>query len=174
MGKLISLAQAGLLVIVLGTGCGIEPSGGAAPSSGNQPSSGIGPSGGAVPGGGAVACVDWVRFESAQDQYDYAGLAVIGKPVGEDGETSIYGYKATTHLIEVERALKGEPGDGTIRVSSTPMTCTAGGESYPDGDPLDTDQRLIIFATRQGTDWFTLTPAQAVLPFPQGKELPFR
>jgi hypothetical protein len=149
MGKHASLAQAGLLVAVLGTGCGI------------------------VPGSGAETCVDWVRFESAQKQYDQAGMVLIGKPVREDGETSIYGYKATTHLIEVERVLKGAPGDGTLRVSSAPETCN-GGESYPDGDPLATDQRVIIFATQQGNDWFTLTPAQGVLPFQQGKELPFR
>ena len=121
-----------------------------------------------------MACVDWVRFDSPQDQYAQAGLVGIGMPVGLDGETSIYGYKATKHLIQVERALKGEPGDGVLRIASTPVTCTAGGESYPDGDPLDTDERLIIFAARQGSDWFTLTPAQGVLPFPQGTELPFR
>lgn len=179
MGKFVSLAQAGLLVIVLGTACGTPPSGPAAANSDTQqsrpagPGSGIETTGAAAPGSGAVACVDWVRFESPQDQYDHAGLVLIGEPAGKDGETSIYGYKATTHLIKVEQVLKGEPGDGTIRISSTPMTCTADGESYPDGDPLDTDQRVIIFASKQGTDWFTLTPAQGVLPF-QGKELPFR
>jgi hypothetical protein len=149
MGKYTSLAQAGLLVVVLGSGCGI------------------------VPGGGAETCVDWVRFESPQDQYDQAGIVLIGRSVGEDGETSLYGYRATTHRIEVERVLKGDPGAGILRVSSTPQTCT-GGESYPDGDPLATDQRVIIFATQQGTEWFTLTPAQGILPFQQGKELPFQ
>jgi hypothetical protein len=149
MGKYISVVQSGLLVAVLGTGCGI------------------------LPGSGAETCVDWVRFESVQKQYDQAGMVVIGKSVGEAGETSIYGYKATTHLIEVERVLKGDPGAGPAHVSSTPATCT-GGESYPDGDPLEANQRAIIFATRQGSEWFTLTPAQGVLPFQQGKELPFR
>lgn len=179
MGKFVSLVQAGLLVIVLGTACGTPPSGPAAPNSDTQPSpsaapgSGIETASGGAPDGGTVACVDWVRFESPQDQYDHAGLVLIGEPAGKDGETSIYGYRAATHLIKVEQILKGEPGDGTIRITSTPMTCTADGESYPDGDPLDTDQRVIIFANKQGADWFTLTPAQGVLPF-QGTELPFR
>jgi hypothetical protein len=149
MREYVARAQAGFLVVVLGTGCGI------------------------VPGSGAEMCVDWVRFASAQEQYDQAGMVLIGKSVGEDGETSIYGYKATTHLIDVERVLKGDPGDGTLRVSSTPATCT-GGDSYPDGDPLATNQRAIVFATQQDGEWFTLTPAQGVLPFPQGKKLPFR
>ncbi|MGO4586532.1 hypothetical protein AB4Z38_22000 [Arthrobacter sp. 2RAF6] len=97
---------------------------------------------------------------------------LIGKSVSQAGETTIYGSKATTHLVEVEQVLKGNPGDGNLRISSMPQTCS-GGESYLDGDPLDTGQRVIIFATRQGGEWFTMTPEQGVLPFPQGSELPF-
>jgi hypothetical protein len=149
MGKFISLAPAAFLVGVLGTGCGL------------------------IPGNGAETCVDWVRFETAQEQYNNASMVLIGKSAGSDGETSLYGYKATTHLIEIERVLKGNPGNGNLRVSSMPQTCT-GGESYPDGDPLQTDQRIIIFATQQGDEWFTMTPAQGVLPLEQGKELPFQ
>ena len=125
-----------------------------------------------VPAGGPFACVDWVRFETPQDQYDNAGLVLIGKSVSRAGETSIYGDMATTHLIEVEQVLKGNPGDGNLQITSTPPTCTVEG-SYPDGDPLDTAERVIIFASKQGDDWFTITPGQGVLPFPKGAELPF-
>jgi hypothetical protein len=125
-----------------------------------------------VPSGGPVACVDWVRFESPQDQYNNAALVLIGKSVGRAGETTIYGHEATTHLVEVEQVLKGDAGDGNLHISSMPPTCT-GGVSYPEGDPLDPNQRAIIFATRQGGEWFTMTPAQGVLPFQQGAELPF-
>lgn len=125
-----------------------------------------------VPGNGAVTCVDWVRFETPQDQYDRASLVLVGKSVRRAGETSIYGHKATTHLVEVEQVLKGELGDGDLRISSMPPTCTVGG-SYPDGDPLDPNQRVIIFANMQNGEWFTMTPAQGVLPFPLGAELPF-
>ena len=149
MGKVSSMARAAVLVGLIGSGCGI------------------------LPGSGAETCVDWVRFETPQEQYDNASLVLIGKSVGSDGATSIYGYKATAHRIEIERVLKGDPGDGPLRISSTPQTCT-GGESYPEGDPLQTEQRLIIFANRQGSGWFTMTPAQGVLPLQPGKELPFR
>lgn len=125
-----------------------------------------------VPSGGPFACVDWVRFATPQDQYDNAGIVLIGKSVSRAGETSIYGHKATTHLVEVEQVLKGNPGEGNLRITSTPPTCTVGG-SYPDGDPLDTAERSIIFASKQGGEWFTITPAQGVLPFQQGTELPF-
>jgi hypothetical protein len=149
MGKVFPQAQAGLLVILLATGCSI------------------------LPGSGAETCVDWVWFKTPQEQYDQSGLVLIGQSAAEVGETSIYGYRATTHLVDVERVLKGEPADGPLRISSTPETCT-GGDSYPHGDPLGTDERSIIFANQQDGAWFTLTPAQGVLPFKQGKELPFR
>jgi hypothetical protein len=125
-----------------------------------------------VTDGGTVACIDWVRFETTQDQYDKASVVLIGKSAGQVGETSIYGSKATTHLVEVEQVLKGNPGAGNLRISSMPQTCS-GSDSYLDGDPLDTVERVIIFATKQGGEWFTMTPAQGVLPFPQGAELPF-
>jgi hypothetical protein len=132
----------------------------------------VGSAGSQVRSGGNVACVEWVRFDTPQDQYDKAGVVLIGKSVSQAGETSIYGSKATTHVVEVEQVLKGEPGDGNLRISSMPQTCS-GSESYLDGDPLDTAQRVVIFATNQGGEWFTMTPAQGVLPFQQGAELPF-
>ncbi len=99
-------------------------------------------------------------------------MVLIGKSVSRVGETSIYGHKATTHLVEVEQVLKGDPGSGNLHISSMPPTCT-GDESYPGGDPLDPNQRVIIFAAKQGGEWFTTTPAQGVLPFPRNSELPF-
>ena len=125
-----------------------------------------------VTGGGTVACVDWVRFETPHDQYDKASVVLIGKSVSQAGETTIYGSEATTHLVEVEQVLKGHPGEGNLRISSMPQTCSRT-ESYLEGDPLETAERVIIFATNQGGEWFTSTPAQGVLPFPQGAEIPF-
>jgi hypothetical protein len=121
---------------------------------------------------GGFACVDWVQFETPQNQYDNADLVLIGKSVSRVGETSIYGHKATTHLVVVEQVLKGNPGQGNLHIVSTPPTCTVGG-SYPEGDPLDTAERVVIFASKQGDEWLTMTPAQGVLPFPQGSESPF-
>jgi hypothetical protein len=163
-----------LLLSVLLTSCGDKVPGGpgAAGPTATSTSSIPGSASSPVPGGGPVACVDWIRFETPQDQYDHAGVVLIGKSLSRAGETSIYGHKGTTHLVEVEQVLKGDPGAGNLRITSMPATCTPGA-TYPDGDPLDTDQRVIIFATKQGGDWFTITPAQGVLPFPQGSELPF-
>ena len=148
MGNLATLACVGSAVSVLGTGCGFGPT-------------------------KAEVCADWVQFQDPQDQFDRAGLVAVGKPVRQDGETSIYGYTARTHVVEVEKILKGEPGQETILVSSMPQTCT-GGESYPEGDPLDTKQRVLIFATEQDNQWFTMTPSQGVVPFERGTPLPFQ
>ena len=171
-----------LLITMLLTSCGDKVTGGpgtaeptpnsASANSATSTSSIPGSASSPVTGGGTVACVDWVRFETPQDQYDKASVVLIGTSVSRVGETSIYGSKATTHLVEVEQVLKGNPGEGDLRISSMPPTCT-GGETYPGGDPLDTAQRVIIFATKQGGEWFTQTPAQGVLPFPLGAEIPF-
>ena len=163
-----------LLITMLLTSCGDNVTGGpgTAEPTPNPTSSTTGYVSSRVTGGGPFACVDWVRFATPQDQYDNAGVVLIGRSVGPAGETSIYGSKATTHLVEVEQVFKGNPGEGNLRISSMPPTCT-GGETYPDGDPLDTAERVIIFATKQGGEWFTHTPAQGVLPFPQGAEIPF-
>lgn len=169
-----------LLLTMLLTSCGDKMTGGpgsaeptANPTSSPTPTSSIlGSSSSLGPSGGPFTCVDWVRFDTPQDQYDNAGVVLIGKSVGQVGETTIYGHKATTHVVEVEQVLKGEPGTGTLRISSMPPTCT-GGEPYPDGDPLDPNQRVIIFAIQQGGQWFTMTPTQGVLRFQQGAELPF-
>lgn len=164
-----------MVLTLLLTSCGgDEVTGG--PGTGEPTASSASPTPGSaspVTDGGPVACVDWVWFKTPQDQYDKAPVVLIGKPEGQVGETKIYGSKATTHLVEVERVLKGDPGEGNIRISSMPPTCTAG-DPYPDGDPLDTAERVIIFATKQGAEWFTMTPAQGVLPFPQGSNLPFQ
>ena len=47
------------------------------------------------------------------------------------------------------------------------LTCT-GGVSYPEGDPLGADRRMLISANRQNGDWFTMTPAQGAVPFEPG------
>lgn len=163
-----------LLLTMLLTSCGDNVPGGpgTAEPAANSTSSIPGSTSSPVPSGGRFACVEWVRFETPQDQYDNASLVLIGKSVSRAGETTSHGHVATTHLVKIEQVLKGEPGDGNLLITSTPPTCTVGG-SYPDGDPLDTAERVIIFASLQGDEWFTITPTQGVLPFPQGSELPF-
>jgi hypothetical protein len=163
-----------LLLAMLLTSCGdsVADGPGTAEPTTNSTSSIPGPTSSPVPSGGPFACVDWVRFATPQDQYDNADMVLIGKSASRAGETIMFGHKATTHLVEVEQVLKGNPGEGNLRITSTPPTCTMGG-SYPDGDPLDTAERVIIFASMQGDEWFTITPAQGVLPFLKAQSFPF-
>jgi hypothetical protein len=125
-----------------------------------------------VSGPTAETCVDWIRFETPQEQLKAAELVVIGTPSGTDSETSIYGYTAQIHLVEVEEVLKGQPEPGPLRIASMPLTCT-NGVSYPDGDPLDGRRRMLIYTTKQNGYWFTMTPAQGAVPFDSGTPLPF-
>lgn len=115
----------------------------------------------------------WKAFEDPQAQFNEASLVLIGTPTGKDGKVEAYGIKAQTHLIEVEEVLKGDPITSPVQITSTPETCTTG-STYPNGDPLDTDKRLIIFADYHGDDWVTITPNYGTLSFDQGTELPFK
>jgi hypothetical protein len=117
-------------------------------------------------------CADWVLFEKPQDQFNEAALVLIGTPAGRDGETSIYGYTAQFHVVEIETVLKGEPEPGQLQIASMPATCTQG-VSYPDGDPLDQRRRMLIYANKQDGYWFTITPAQGAVPLDTGTPLPF-
>ena len=173
-GRLWRCLIMAILFIMLLTSCGGELAGGPVTTepTTEATSSNSGSTSSPVAGGGAFSCVDFVWFANPQDQYDNAGLVLIGKPVSKAGEITIYGHPATTHLMEVEQILKGNPGEGNFRITSTPETCTPGG-SYPDGDPLDTAERVLIFANNQGGQWFTTTPTQGVVSFPPRSELPF-
>lgn len=120
----------------------------------------------------ANSCVDWVWFENAQDQFDSASLVVVGTPLKQDGTTQIYGHEAQAHLVTIETVLKGDIEPGTHRISSMPEAC-GDAAPYPEGDPLDTDRRLLIFASTHEGNWYTMTPAHGVQPFDQGDDLPF-
>ncbi|WP_056740579.1 hypothetical protein [Arthrobacter sp. Soil763] len=124
-----------------------------------------------IPVGRTDVCVDWVQFETMQQRFDHAGAVLVGNPLKRDGEFRIYGYQANVHTVEVEQVIKGGIGAGPVRVASMPATC---GQSYPDGDPLDTSARQLLFLTEQNGEWFTMTPGQGTAPFPAGTPLPFK
>lgn len=126
-----------------------------------------------VPTATSETCVDWIRFETSQGQFDHAPLVLIGRPVRAEGQTHIYGYRANVYLIEVEAILKGDPGPAPLRIASTPPTCSAG-VPYPDGDPLEGSERMLIYANKYDGGWITQTPAQGAVPFEAGAPLPFR
>lgn len=152
MKRILATICAGL-ILLSGSGCGGYEAG----------------SGGYEVG---ATCVDWVRFDSVQAEFDDASLVVVGKPVREDGTTRVYGYEAQAHLVDVERVLKGDAEEGTLRISSMPQTCGED-EAYPEGDPLDTGESLLIFARDYEGDWYTLTPTQGVHAFDPQADLPF-
>ncbi|OUM42701.1 hypothetical protein [Arthrobacter sedimenti] len=111
-----------------------------------------------------ATCVDWVRFETPQEKFDQAELVIVGSGTERDGTESIYDAEAHSYRMDVAEVLKGELPSGTVRVSSMPVTCTAGSQ-YPEGDPLDGASDVLIFANRHEGEWFTLTPFDGVLPY---------
>ncbi|WP_028280667.1 hypothetical protein [Arthrobacter sp. H5] len=124
-----------------------------------------------------LACVDWVFFATPQSMYDDAKLVAVGRVTDGAGTIDSYvsgGYTgpANTYLFEVEQVLRGEFDDRTLTVGSQPVGCGATNQ-YPDGDQLDTDERIILFASDHDGPWMTLTSTQGVIPFPEGAGLPF-
>ena len=149
MTRHVQLAVVGALLGALVSGCGV------------------------LPVARGEVCADWVLFEKPQDQFNEAGLVLIGKPAGRDGETSIYGYTAQIHVVEIETVLKGELEPGQLHIASMPATCTQG-VSYPDGDPLDQRRRMLIYANKQNGYWFTMTARSKALCLSHRHATPLR
>lgn len=120
-------------------------------------------------------CVSWMPFTTPAEALDYAELAVTVRVLARDGTAHLYDTDA--HVWEVttdgRAAVRGDAPSETLRVISTPVTCEEGG-TYPEGDPLDTDDTLVLFLTRDqaGDDWRTLTPRQGSLPAGPAGEMP--
>jgi hypothetical protein len=126
---------------------------------------------GCVPAGEAQTCVSWVPHatpvEAARDN-----LAVRGTVVGPAGTLRAWGTEANRWDVEVEAVLAGtgpEPGE-RITVVSTPQTCQAHGETYPDGDPLDVDGTVVVILHDDADHGLrTVTPFDGVVaPRPDG------
>lgn len=111
-----------------------------------------------------AACADWVRLNSVQDLYDEAAAVFVTSKGERAGTTRIYGVDAHTHNMQVDEVVKGDIADESIRITSMPITCTQGSQ-YPDGDPLETTDRIIVFANNINGQWFTLTPYDGTLPY---------
>lgn len=120
-----------------------------------------------------IACPSWAISEDPQEHYEAATVVVVVSNAERDGETAIFGVQAHAYQVSVDEVLKGSVGDNVIRISSMPDPCTEEGVVYPDGDPLETIERVIIFASDQEGEWFTLTPFGGVISFPEGTEHPF-
>lgn len=127
----------------------------------------------ASPSGGEE-CVSWMDVSDPQVAYDEADAVVLGRSSSTGATTPMHGVDAAVHEVEVEQVVKGELAPGSVRVASTPTTCTAGG-AYPDGDPLGRDGDVIVFlrAPESGDVWSLITPLDTVLPAPEDGTLPF-
>lgn len=117
-------------------------------------------------GYGSVSCPSWAGFPTPQEKYDAADLVIVTSSSTRDGTARIFGVDAHAYEVRADEVLKGRVDGGSVRISSMPDSCSGTAE-YPDGDPLDTSDALLVFATRQDGEWFTLTPLDGTLPYTQ-------
>lgn len=115
-------------------------------------------------GATSVSCPSWAGFPTTQEKYDAADLVVVATTTVRDGTAPIFGVDAHSYEIRVGEVLKGDVDGGSVRISSMPDSCSGVAE-YPEGDPLDASQPLLVFATQQDGEWFTLTPIDGTVPF---------
>lgn len=120
-----------------------------------------------------ITCVDPVDFETPADAAESASLVVVGTVTGSAGERAYYQETAPVHRFAVESVLKGELTSRTIEVASVPQTCNGEAGSFPDGDPLDTDQRVELFLFEAKGEYRLITPWDGVAAAPAGEPLPW-
>lgn len=121
----------------------------------------------------AETCVSWADLSDPQVAFDEADAVIIGRSSASTEVTNMFGLDAAVHNVDVLQVLKGDLAD-TEAVASTPETCTDGAP-YPNGDPLDAEEDLILFLTKQDGDtpWSTMTPFDGAQPAPKDGSLPF-
>ncbi|PFG44711.1 hypothetical protein ATJ88_3447 [Isoptericola jiangsuensis] len=116
------------------------------------------------------ACVDWADYDTPADAALDADAVAHGRVTGQTGTTYLFGETAHVWEVAVDAWLQGS-GARTIEVVSAPRTCE-NGSPYPDGDPLDGTDDVILLLTADGARWQTLTGFQGVIPAPPAGELP--
>ena len=121
-------------------------------------------------------CVEYVDFETPAAAAAGVAVVVVGTVVGSAGQREIYGEPAPVHRFAIESVLKGEvPGDAReIDVASVPQSCNGADRGpFPDGDPLDTTDRVELFLSEEDGAFHTVTPWDGVESAPPGKPLPW-
>lgn len=118
-------------------------------------------------------CVSWADLSDPQAAFDEADAVIIGRSSPRTEATSMYGLEAAVHKVDVLQVFKGDLAEVEL-IASTPETCTTGAP-YPSGDPLDTEEDLLLFLTEPSGDtpWSTLTPFDGVQTAPDDGLLPF-
>lgn len=95
---------------------------------------------------GSESCISWAPFDDEHTRSEAADVVIDAVVHDRVAEREMFGIRATVWSVEVTAALKGEVGAGDrLEVASTPVTCAD--ETYPDGDPLDTDGLVRLFLT---------------------------
>jgi len=118
-------------------------------------------------------CVSWVDFETPQDAFEDATLVVVGTAEPTGSTRDVFGVAMPVYAVDVDQTLKGETPDD-LTVTPTPLTCMGDASEFPDGiDPLATDEQLVLFLHREGSEWRPITPHDGVLPMPDDGVLPF-
>ena len=115
-------------------------------------------------------CVSYADLSDPQAKADVADLVIVGKDLGTDGVTGLYGVDATAHTIRVDEVIKGKLDAPEIRVVSSPDAC-AGDDLYPDGDPLATTGSTEFFITRVDGKWTSVSPFVGGVPVGANREL---
>lgn len=120
-------------------------------------------------------CVSWIDFELSQDMFDNAEAVVLAEPHEVERRATLFGVEVGVYELAPNGVLKGDVGDGTIEVLSTPLTCQADGRRYPeDRDPLEVDDEVIVYlSSTEDGGWRTLSPYDAVEELPEDGTLPF-
>ena len=100
-------------------------------------------------------------------------MVVVGTVAGTAGERAYYQETAPVHHFAVETVLKGQLDSDEIEVASPPQTCNGPGGPFPDGDPLETDQRVQLFLFEEEGEYRLITPYDGVEAAPEGQPLPW-
>ena len=120
------------------------------------------------------ACVDWVDFVTPADAAADAQYVLVGSVVGSAPNRHLFYLPAPVHRFVVDEVLKGDLSAGDeIEVASVPQTCNGEAGAFPEGDPLETDQRVEIFLFEEDGEFRLITPFDGVELAPEGEALPW-
>ncbi|MFC0682282.1 hypothetical protein ACFFGH_31010 [Lysobacter korlensis] len=129
-------------------------------------------SSGALTGCMSGGCPGWHDYSDPEERFRDSALVVVGTAAPAGWWAELFADDAV-YDITVERVVKGDVGeDDVVRVESISDHCAA--VPFPDGDPLDTDDLVLVFLMeKQDGGLRTLTPFDAVTPVESADELPF-
>lgn len=118
-------------------------------------------------------CADSIGPLSIDDAGQSAAVVVVGIVTGSAGERVIYQVSSPVHHFSVESVVKGDLDATQIDVAALPITCNGPAGPFPDGDPLETTERVQLFLFGEDGGYRLITPWDGVVPAPEGEPLPW-